>query len=126
MISEQEVKKAIQTRRLGVITLANNELGTIQPIRSIASVVEAERLKRLKKGDKTPIYFHTDASQGAGQLDINVARLGIDMLTLIASKIYGPKQTGLLWVSSKVRLQPQILGGGQERGFAQQWHRKRC
>lgn len=118
MISEQEVKKAIQPKTTLVsITLANNELGTIQPIRSIASVVEAERLKRLKKGDKTPIYFHTDASQGAGQLDINVARLGIDMLTLNASKIYGPKQTGLLWVSSKVRLQPQILGGGQERGL---------
>jgi cysteine desulfurase len=61
--------------------------------------------------------LHSDASQGAGQLDIHVSRLGVDMLTLNAGKVYGPKQVGLLWTASHVRLQPQIVGGGQERGL---------
>ena len=96
---------------------ANNELGTIQPIRDIAEVVKVERESRLIKGDKTPIYFHCDASQGATQLDVNVARLGVDMLTLNAGKIYGPKQVGLLWLASHVKLKAQIVGGGQENGL---------
>jgi len=52
-----------------------------------------------------------------GQLDIHMSRLGVDMLTLNAGKIYGPKQVGLLWTASHVRLAPQIVGGGQERGL---------
>ncbi|HEX7484152.1 MAG TPA: cysteine desulfurase family protein [Candidatus Saccharimonadales bacterium] len=99
------------------IALANNELGTVQPLREIASVIQAEREKRRIAGDTAPIYLHTDASQGAGQLDIHVARLGVDLLTLNAGKVYGPKQVGLLWASSHVRLNPQIVGGGQERGI---------
>jgi cysteine desulfurase len=99
------------------VALANNELGTIQPIRDIADMIKRERTARQSRGDKTPIYFHCDASQGFGQLDVNVGRLGVDMLTLNAGKIYGPKQIGLLWVHSHVRLSPQILGGGQEYGL---------
>ena len=64
----------------------------------------------------TPIYLHSDASQGAGALDINVARLGVDLLTLNAGKIYGPKQVGLLWVRAGIVLEPLIRGGGQEKG----------
>lgn len=99
------------------IALANNELGTIQPLRDIAAVVHAERERRRQVGDTTPIYLHSDASQGAGQLDVHVSRLGVDMLTLNAGKVYGPKQVGLLWASSHVALNPQIVGGGQERGL---------
>lgn len=99
------------------VALANNELGTVQPIREIAAVVQAEREKRLTAGDKVPIYLHCDASQGVGQLDVNVARLGVDMLTLNAGKMYGPKQVGLLWAASSVHLEPLIFGGGQERGL---------
>lgn len=117
-VSSEAVKDAIRPdTQLISVALANNELGTIQPIREIAEVIKKEREARLEKDDKTPIYFHCDASQGAGQLDVNVARLGVDMLTLNAGKIYGPKQVGLLWVSSHVRLKPQILGGGQELGY---------
>ena len=117
-VSAATIKKAIRPdTQLVSVALANNELGTIQPIRDIAEVIKAERESRLIKGDKTPIFFHCDASQGAGQLDISVARLGIDMLTLNAGKIYGPKQVGLLWANSQVKLQPQIVGGGQERGL---------
>ncbi|HZJ34948.1 MAG TPA: cysteine desulfurase family protein [Candidatus Angelobacter sp.] len=117
-ISTDSVKKAIKSNtQLVSVALANNELGTIQPIRDIAGVIKLEREARLMRGAKTPIYFHCDASQGTSQLDVNVARLGVDMLTLNAGKIYGPKQVGLLWAASHVQLSPQIIGGGQERGF---------
>ncbi len=117
-VSAESIKAAIRPdTELVSVALANNELGTIQPIRDIAMIVKKERETRLMNSDKTPIYLHTDASQGVGQLDINVARLGVDMLTLNAGKIYGPKQVGLLWAASHVRLEPQIIGGGQERGI---------
>lgn len=99
------------------IALANNELGTIQPLREIAEIIKEERTARLQMGNKTPIFLHSDASQGVGQIDIHVARLGVDMLTLNAAKVYGPKQVGLLWLSSSVGLEPTIVGGGQERGL---------
>ncbi|MEI6054158.1 MAG: cysteine desulfurase family protein [Candidatus Saccharibacteria bacterium] len=117
-ISADIVKKAITPQtQLVSIALANNEIGTIQPIRSIASVIKQERESRLVRGNTTPIYFHSDASQGVGQLDVNVARLGVDLLSLNAGKIYGPKQVGLLWAASHVKLEPLIFGGGQERNL---------
>ncbi|AHB41931.1 hypothetical protein RAAC3_TM7C00001G0058 [Candidatus Saccharibacteria bacterium RAAC3_TM7_1] len=99
------------------VQLANNEIGTIQPIRAIADVVEAERQRRRNKNDKTPLYFHCDASQGFGQIDVHTARLAVDLLTLNSGKIYGPKQIGLLWAKPGVQLSPLIVGGGQERGL---------
>lgn len=117
-VSAAAVAAAIQPdTQLVSIALANNELGTIQPLRDIADVVRAERQARLARGDHTPIYLHSDASQGVGQLDVSVARLGVDLLTLNAAKVYGPKQMGLLWTASHVRLTPYIVGGGQERGL---------
>lgn len=118
MVQADAVRAALRPdTQLVSIALANNELGTIQPLRAIAEVVAQERSARLARGDHTPIFLHSDASQGAGQLDINVARLGVDMLTLNAAKVYGPKQVGLLWASSAVPLRPTIRGGGQERGL---------
>lgn len=118
IISAEVVKKAIRPdTQLVSIALANNELGTIQPLREIAEIIKAERELRLRMGDPTPIYLHSDASQGVGQLDVNVGRLGVDLLTLNAAKVYGPKQVGLLWAASYVKLSPQIVGGGQERGL---------
>ena len=118
LISAESVKAAIRPdTQLVSIALANNELGTIQPIRDIAQHIKNERQSRLSAGNQTPIYFHTDASQGIGQIDCNVARLGVDMMTLNAGKIYGPKQVGLLWAASHVKLVPQIVGGGQESGL---------
>ena len=99
------------------IGLANNEIGTIQPIREIAEIIKKERQTRLMKGNDNPIYLHSDASQGFNLLDVNVSRLGVDMLTLNAGKVYGPKQVGLLWSNSQVKIVPQIIGGGQEGGF---------
>ncbi len=99
------------------IGFANSELGTIQPLRKIASVIDEERQKRAEQGNATPLLFHSDASQGFGHVDINVARLGVDMLTLNAAKIYGPKQVGLLWRKPSAHLAPTIVGGGQEQGL---------
>ena len=98
------------------VELANGELGVVQPVREIARVVAAERARRLEAGEKRPIYLHSDASQAAGVLSVNVGSLGVDMLTLSAAKIYGPKQVGLLWASDDVRLRPLVYGGGQEAG----------
>jgi cysteine desulfurase len=118
VVSAQSIKAALRPdTQLVSIALANNELGTIQPLRDIAEVVRVEREARLAKGDHTPLYFHSDASQGVGQLDVNVARLGLDMVTLNAAKVYGPKQVGLLWAAPSVVLSASILGGGQERGL---------
>ena len=117
-VSADTIKLAIKSNtQLISVALANNEIGTVQPLRDIAQIVKLERESRLMRGDKTPIYLHCDASQGVGQLDINVARLGVDMLTINSGKIYGPKMVGLLWAASYVRLNPQIVGGGQERGI---------
>lgn len=117
-VSADIIKVAIRPdTQLVSVALANNELGTVQPLRDIAIVIKSEREARLIRGDTTPIYLHSDASQGVGQVDVNVARLGVDLLTLNAGKIYGPKQVGLLWAASHVKLCPQILGGGQERGL---------
>jgi len=117
-VSADVIKAAIKSdTKLISVALANNELGTIQPLRDIAQVVRQERESRLMRGDRTPIYLHSDASQGVGQLDVNIARLGVDMLTLNSGKMYGPKQMGLLWAVSHVRLNPLIVGGGQERGL---------
>jgi cysteine desulfurase len=99
------------------VQLANNEIGTIQPVRQIAQVVKAERLRRGQEGSDTPLLLHCDASQGFGQIDVHTARLGVDLLTLNAAKMYGPKQVGLLWAKPGVEVVPQIIGGGQERAL---------
>ncbi len=103
--------------RLVSVGLANSELGTLQPLSEIATALKKERTRRLETGNTEPLYFHSDASQGAGLVDMHVARLGVDLLTVNAAKLYGPKQVGLLWVERSVRLDPYIVGGGQERGL---------
>ncbi|MBQ9171985.1 cysteine desulfurase [Candidatus Saccharibacteria bacterium] len=99
------------------VALANNELGTIQPLAEIATLIREVCFDRLSRGVKTPLYLHSDASQAMNLLDINVARLGVDLLTLNAAKVYGPKGVGALYVSHDVRLTPLTLGGGQENGL---------
>ena len=98
------------------VELANGEIGCVQPVREIARVVAAERARRLEAGEGVPLYLHTDASQAVGALAVNVGSLGVDLLTLSAAKIYGPKQVGLLWASDDVCLRPLVYGGGQEGG----------
>ncbi|MYB22367.1 MAG: cysteine desulfurase [Chloroflexi bacterium] len=87
------------------IMLANNEIGTVQPIAEIARAVK-ERNRRT--------VVHTDAVQAAGAVDIRPDALGVDLMSLTAHKIYGPKGAGLLYARRRTPLQPQQLGGGQE------------
>ncbi len=99
------------------IALVNNEIGTIQPLAEVASIIREVRLERLRHGNKTPLYLHSDASQAASLLDISVARLGVDLLTINAAKVYGPKGVGALYVGHDVKLTPLAYGGGQENGL---------
>ena len=99
------------------VSLANNELGVIQPLAEIASIVREAKYDRLKRGVKTPLYLHSDASQALNLLDINVSRLGVDLLTLNSAKIYGPKGVGALYISHGVKIAPIVAGGGQENGL---------
>jgi cysteine desulfurase len=99
------------------IMYANNEVGTIQPIHKIGQLLAEIRRDRRLRGITLPLYFHTDAAQAANYLDLHVARLGVDFMTLNGGKIYGPKQAGVLYVNAHAKIQPQIKGGGQERGL---------
>ena len=99
------------------IGYANNEIGTIQPLSDVARLIKEVRVQRRLAHNDLPLYLHSDAAQAAPYLDLHVARLGVDLMTLNGSKMYGPKQVGLLFVQSQVQLEPLIVGGGQERGL---------
>lgn len=117
-ITEAAVRSAItDTTTIVSVGYINNELGTVQPLRAIAGVIDDIRKKRLADGSTTPLFFHTDASQAPGLIDISVSRLGVDLMTLNSGKCYGPKQVGLLWVRAGIELTPLIYGGGQENGL---------
>ena len=117
LVAPEQIKKAIKPETILVsIMYANNEIGTIEPIAEIGKllkIINKERkIKNLPK-----IYFHTDACQAAGYLDLNVEKLGADLLTLNGSKTYGPKGSGILYVKSGTPIKPLIFGGGQEKGL---------
>lgn len=95
------------------VMYANNEIGTLQPIADIGRGI----LKYRKQNNSAYPYFHSDACQAAGYLDLNVEKLHVDLLTLNGGKIYGPKGTGLLFVRRGTKIGAQILGGGQEKGL---------
>jgi cysteine desulfurase len=109
IIDLEKLKAAIRPDTILVsIMMVNNEIGVIQPVWEIGEICRA-------KG----IVFHVDAVQGAGRIEIDLAKLKADLLTITAHKIYGPKGIGALYVRRKprVRIEAQIHGGGHERGF---------
>ncbi len=116
VITEQLKKQISDDTVLVSVMYANNEVGSIQPLKEVAALVTETRAARQKNGNTMPIYLHTDACQAANYLDLQVARLGVDLMTLNGGKIYGPKQSGILYVKTGVNLAPQIRGGGQENG----------
>ncbi len=96
------------------VMLVNNELGSVQPLAEIAKIIASIRKDRIKSGNKRPIYLHSDLAQAANFFDIHVSRLGVDLATINGGKIYGPKQSGALYIKAGVALNPMIIGGGQE------------
>ncbi len=100
------LKEALRPRtRLVSVMLANNETGAIQPVHELAAVAHA-----------AGALFHTDAVQAAGKLEIDVAKLGCDLLSVSGHKMYAPQGTGALFVRRSVRLRPMFFGGLHERG----------
>lgn len=99
------------------VVMVSNELGTVQPIKEIAAVIREVREHRRSKKNSYPIYLHTDAAQAGNLFDLHTHRLGVDMMSINGGKLYGPKQSGALFVNSELQLKPLIVGGGQERGL---------
>ncbi len=105
LVNPTQVEEALTDETALVsVMYANNEIGTIQPIAEIGRLCRARR-----------IPFHTDAVQAGGLLPLDVQTLNVDMLTLSAHKFYGPKGVGVLYIRQGTRVQPQVLGGSQER-----------
>jgi cysteine desulfurase len=118
MVDVDQLAERIDSKTVLIsVMYANNEIGTIQPLRKVADVVKRIRAERSKAGNTLPLYLHTDASQAANYLDLHISRLGVDLMTLNGGKIYGPKQTGALFVAAGLVVLPQVRGGGQERGL---------
>jgi cysteine desulfurase len=110
LIDLAELEKAIRPdTSLVSIMAVNNETGVIQPLREIGEIVRKHR----------GVYFHTDAAQAVGKIPLDVNALNIDVMSISGHKIYGPKGVGAAYVRRRprVRLEPIISGGGQERGL---------
>ncbi|MEX0919928.1 MAG: cysteine desulfurase family protein [Candidatus Saccharimonadales bacterium] len=99
------------------IAYVNGEIGTIQPMKQIVEAVDNIKKERQQRGVDRPLYLHSDCSQAPEYLDIHVNRLGVDMMSLNGAKIYGLKQSGILYANRDLVLEPLIYGGGQEGGL---------
>ena len=106
LVDPDQVKKAITDKTILIsIMHANNEIGTIQPIAEISKIAR-----------EAGIYLHTDAVQTAGHIPTDVNELGVDLLSMSAHKLYGPKGVGALYIKKGIKLVTFMHGGGQERG----------
>lgn len=124
LVSVAALKDAITDETVFIsVQFINSEVGTIEPIREIAKLVRQVRKDREAKLDKDggevalPLYFHTDASQAPFWVDMKVESLGIDLMTLDAQKVQGPKGVGVLYIKRHTDIAPVIRGGVQEFGL---------
>lgn len=110
IIDLKDIEAAISDSTLLVsIMYVNNEIGTVQPIREIGKMIE-----KINKNREDKILFHTDAVQAASYFEMNTKHLHVDLLTISAHKIYGPKGIGALFIKKGTKIKHQIVGGGQE------------
>ena len=110
-VSVSDVLNAVKDETILVsVMMANNEIGTIQPLKDIVKAV-----KDLAKDRNKTVLLHTDAVQAVGALEVNVMNLGVDMLSLSAHKFYGPRGVGALYLKRGTPFEPLMMGGGQER-----------
>ncbi|MCX6755504.1 MAG: cysteine desulfurase family protein [Candidatus Nomurabacteria bacterium] len=113
LINPKKIKKALTLEtELVSVMYANNEIGTIQPIKEIV-----KEIRHFNKTNNTKILFHTDATQAVNYLDMNVERLGVDLMSFNAGKIYGPKGIGALYIRRRTPIKKIIFGGDQENGM---------
>lgn len=118
IIDPKKIRDALTAETILVTVMyANNEIGTIQPIAEIAKVIRAFKNNQADQSELLFPFFHTDASQAANYCELHRDKLGIDMMTLDGSKIYGPKGVGVLYKKEIIPLAPIIFGGGQEKGL---------
>jgi cysteine desulfurase len=110
-VSAEDVVNALRDDTILVTVMyANNEIGTINPIGKIGAAIES---RRKEKKSAYPL-FHTDACQATGALDLDIKKLHVDLMTMTASKIYGPKGVGALYLRRALKIQPLQFGGSQE------------
>ena len=116
VVAAEAILAAIQPNtRLVSVMLANNEIGTLQPLAELARAVRRLNRQRAIRG-LAPLYLHTDACQAAAYLPLNADQLGIDALSLNSAKVGGPKGMGVLYLRRGTPLEPILVGGGQEAG----------
>lgn len=112
LVDLEELKKSLSKDTILVsVMYANNEIGTIEPIEKISEIIKKH------KNEYCLPYFHTDACQAGSYLDLDVNKLGVDLMTLNGGKIYGPKGVGALFIRKNTKIQPIIYGGHQEFGL---------
>jgi cysteine desulfurase len=117
VINAQELAGAITDQTVLVcLQYANNELGTLQPVTAVVKQVAAIRTDREARSVERPLYLYCDAAQ-AGLLSLQVSRLGVDLLSMGGSKLYGPAGSGFLYLKAGTKLQSLRPGGGQEQGL---------
>jgi len=117
LVSVEDIKNAVTDKTILVsIMYANNEIGTIEPIKEIGEELRGMNKIREARNLK-PIYFHVDAVQAVSYLDIDVNKLNIDLMSITGHKFYAPKGVGALFIKKGVDILPQVSGGHQERGM---------
>jgi len=118
IVDPKKIKKALKPNTVLVsVMYANNEIGAIQPIREIAKEIRHWKKNRTYSKNLSLPFFHTDATQAVNYLPINVAQLGVDLMSMNGAKIYGPKGIGVLYVKKHTPIEKIMFGGDQEFGL---------
>jgi cysteine desulfurase len=120
VIDPKEILKALKSNTVLVsVMYVNNEIGTVAPLAEISRIIKSEKVRRQKIADQAgkkplPLYFHSDVTQAVNYLPCDMPKLGVDLFSLSAHKIYGPKGVGALGVRKDVKIEKIQFGGSQE------------